>query len=426
MIDVKCSYSELVSIEKLVPNPRNDNTHTEKHADLLAKVLKAQGIRHPIIVSKRSGFICAGHLRLMAAVRLKLETFPVDYQDFESEAAEYQFLSSDNNVARYAELNEEKFLDNLKELDIDLEEIDFEDLGLLDFELPNIEVVGAVDDDEVPEVKHDPITKRGDIWLLGDHRVMCGDSTMIDDVEKLMDGEKADMVFTDPPYFEVAGDFDFKFNSFSEYLDLINAVYRNVYSIIDNGSIYICLWYKHLFDVFNCIKELGYEYRNLLIWDNTRHRNVKRQYSNCYEPILFFTKNNYHFDDSDYLLPYEDQANYKRYNKKGKNIEDIISIANIRRNSREASNHPTQKPLELIEQCIGISSLCSSKIVDLFLGSGSTLIACEKTKRKCYGMELDEHYCDVIINRWQDFTSKDATLESTGQTYKELLDGKTS
>lgn len=185
-MEVKCAYTNLVELEKLVVNPRNDNQHKAEHVELLAKVLKFNGIRHPIIVSKRSGFIVAGHLRLLAASKLELNEFPVDYQDFENESDEYRFLSSDNNVARYAELDNEKLIDNLKDLDIELEDFDFGEIGLIDFELPQVEVIGECDEDAVPEVRHDPVTKRGDVWLLGNHRVMCGDSTMIDDVSRLM------------------------------------------------------------------------------------------------------------------------------------------------------------------------------------------------------------------------------------------------
>ncbi|UCF50268.1 MAG: ParB N-terminal domain-containing protein [Thermoplasmatales archaeon] len=133
-MEIKCTYKKLESLEKLIPNPRNDNKHDEKHAQLLAKVIKARGIRHPIIVSKNSGFIVAGHLRLKAAQILGLEKFPIDEQEFETEADEYAFLTSDNNVARYAEFDKDKFIENMSELNIDFDDdFDFEEMGLLDF-----------------------------------------------------------------------------------------------------------------------------------------------------------------------------------------------------------------------------------------------------------------------------------------------------
>ena len=152
-MEIKCKYSEIVSLEKLVENPRNDNKHKQEHAELLAKVMKVRGIRHPIIVSKRSGFIVAGHLRLSAAKILGLNEFPIDLQDFENEADEYAFLTSDNNVARYAEIDQEKFKLNLEELDFNLEEVDFGEFGLLDFEIPNFDPSGEDDQGKLDEIE---------------------------------------------------------------------------------------------------------------------------------------------------------------------------------------------------------------------------------------------------------------------------------
>jgi len=140
-MEIDCAYDELVSLDKLIENPRNDNDHEEDHAKLMAKVMIARKVRHPIIVSKRSGFMAAGHLRKWGAELNGWESFPVNYQDFESEADEYAFLTSDNNTARYAALDERKMIANLEALDIDPKSLDFEELGLLDFKMPEVEVV---------------------------------------------------------------------------------------------------------------------------------------------------------------------------------------------------------------------------------------------------------------------------------------------
>ena len=137
-VKVFCSHTKMWDLEKFIENPRNDNRHKDEHVDLLAKVFSARGIRHPIIISKKSGFIVAGHLRLLAAQKLGLEKYPVDMQDFENEAEEYKFLSSDNNVSRYAEFDKEKFKLNLEELEIDIDEIDIEEIGLLDFDIEKV------------------------------------------------------------------------------------------------------------------------------------------------------------------------------------------------------------------------------------------------------------------------------------------------
>lgn len=387
-VEIKCSYSELKDIVSLTPNPRNTNNHPENQIKLLSKIIKARGFRHPIIVSKRSGFIVAGHGRVEAAKLLGLQEVPVDLQDFENEADEYAFLEADNHIARYAEFDKGKFLENIKELNYNPYDFDFKEFGLLDFELPPIESIEAgQDEDDVPEPPPKPITKLGDVWLLGNHRVMCGDSTMIDDVEKLMNGEKVDMVFTDPPYgmsavsssgvlkkkysSDIMGDSDT--NSARDSFNLSISKFPNAHQVWW-GANYYCEFLP------------GSE--GWIVWD----------------------KNNGQSDQTDCELAW---TNFR-------------SVVRQFTHSSEKTNrvHPTQKPVSLIEWTWERFKCDPSIILDLFLGSGSTLIACEKTNRKCYGMELDERYCDVIIKRWEKFTGKDAILEGTGETYKELENKK--
>ncbi len=191
----------MVPIDQLVENPKNANIHSEEQIQRLAKIIDFQGFRVPLTVSNRSGFVMAGHGRIEAAKRLGMAELPVIFQDFDNEAQEYAYLVSDNEIARWAKLDVDKF-----GLDIQDFEIDIELLGIENYEPLEVEALEPqCDEDDVPELKEDPVTKRGDVWLLGDHRLLCGDSTMIDDVEKLMDGEKADMVFTDPPYNQHMG-----------------------------------------------------------------------------------------------------------------------------------------------------------------------------------------------------------------------------
>ena len=199
---INTAFQELIDIKspKIIPHPDNMNKHPKEQIERLAKLIQYQGQRHPIIISKRSGFIVAGHGR-WEAMKLLAKTdnwdqIAVDYQDFESEAQEYAFMTSDNAIAEWAELDlsavNTKMLDLGPDFDVDL-------LGIKDFVIEPIEKFEPqADEDEVPDVVH-PITRRGDIWLLGNHRLMCGDSTMIDDVEKLMNGEKF-FVYADPPY----------------------------------------------------------------------------------------------------------------------------------------------------------------------------------------------------------------------------------
>jgi len=402
-IKVFCSYTAMCDVEKFVENPRNDNRHKDEHVDLLAKVFKARGIRHPIIVSNRSGFIVAGHLRLLAAKKLGIEKYPVDMQDFENEAEEYQFLSSDNNVARYAEFDDHKFIENLKELKFDLNEIDFEELGLLDFEIPEVEQCESMgDEDSVPEIPKDATTKLGDVWLLGNHRVMCGDSTMIDSVDKLMNGEKADMVFTDPPY---GAGFNIKNDKPDEFEDVFKNSMSNC-SVHCDSTFLICCYYSCIAEFIVHMRSLSYIFNEKVVWVKNLFGQGK-VFHRKHEDILFFSRANHS----------------KSFRNKHDDAIEFDSVRNFMgsKNAVEAVGHPTQKPVELIEYVMKPFLSKTKRVLDPFLGSGSTLIACEKTKRKCYGMELDPKYCDVIVKRWQEYTGKNATLEITGEKFDDLV-----
>ena len=192
-IPIECSYTDIWEIEKVIPNPKNPNTHPERQIELLAKIIRSTGWRNPIVISKRSGFVIKGHGRLLAAQKLGVPTVPVDLQDYESEAQEWQDMIADNRIAELAEMDqvkEQDILDELAEMGADLE--------LCGIEESNVVIDGETDEDEIPEVV-EPICKPGELWLLGRHRLLCGDSTKKKDVERLMDGERSDMVITAPP-----------------------------------------------------------------------------------------------------------------------------------------------------------------------------------------------------------------------------------
>ena len=414
-MDIKSKEISIVDIDSLVLNPDNNNRHSIEQIELLAKGIKHNGFRVPLIVSNRSGFVISGHGRIDAAKKLGIKEIPVIFEDFKDEAEEYQFLTFDNEIARWAELDRHAVytkLEQIPEIDIDL-------LGIKDFEV-EVGHIPQCDEDETPDVTHDPITKRGDVWLLGKHRVMCGDSTMIDDVDKLMQGEKADMVFTDPPYGINYSDEQtgrnritgkdsktekhekIKNDSLSEvgleqfFYDIFKSI--EMFSKTDSCA-YVCYADSKAFEVFSALKNSGVKYGQNLIWKKQSLNISFHKYQYIHEPILFVGK-------SSNVKP------YGLWNGKS-NETTVVEFDKVTKNIV----HPTMKPVELIEYFINNSSNKEMGILDLFLGSGSTLIACEKTNRKCYGMELDEHYCDVIINRWQNYTGKQATLESTGEIY---------
>ena len=250
---------------------------------------------------------------------------------------------------------------------------------------------GLIEDDEIPEVK-ESIVKRGDIWKLGEHRVMCGDSTSSDDVEKLMNGEKADMVFTDPPYgIEYKSNWKNKDREKFDTLKNDNSIldFRPVLNMFCSKICPIYIWTSH--QVFHIWREMYSDiYKSTIIWYKKfgGMGDLKAEYGHNYEMCLYLTKNRIEF-----------------ISERPKAVWEIAS------DNPSKYKHPTQKPIELALKAF--SHHKSKNILDLFLGSGSTLIAAEKLKRKCYGMELDEKYCDVIIERWEQFTGQKAIKNGT-------------
>ena len=404
-----CSYDELVSTHKLVGHPKNPNKHPDNQIDRLAKIIDYQGQRSPVVVCRDTGFIIVGHGRLEAMKKLGWDKVAVNYQTFKDDAQRYAHMTADNAIADWAALDLSQI--NTDMLDLG-QELDLELLGIEDFVLEPIEKLdpGLVDEDDVPEVS-DPITKRGDVWLLGDHRVMCGDSTMIDDVEKLMAGEKADMVFTDPPYNVASDSKNYAKDKSKAMNDLANAEWDKDFDVIpplvnainsskDSATYYVWTSQFLIQDIWNTLGEYC-NFTSYIVWNKPN-------------PMPSLSKRHPTWNSE--LCAYGTRGTKRIVNfpKEG----HFTSVRTVTKKSD--GSHPTQKPLELIEPLIEFSSGVSQLVIDLFLGSGSTLIACQKTNRKCFGMELDEHYCDVIVNRWQNYTGKKAVLESNGKTYDEL------
>ena len=393
-IEIKATTIEMVPIEKLVDHPRNNNKHSDEQISRLAKLIQHTGFRDPLTVSKRSGFIIAGHCRKQAALKTGLTELPVCYQDFDSEAEEYQYLTADNEIARWAELDHSDLLDNIKELGL-------ADSDLELFGLPELKELKELDDENEDEVPTDVDTrcKKGDVWLLGEHRLMCGDSTSIDAVDLLMNGEKADMVFTDPPYGgKIMGKavgkesgFNKAINKIERDVDFISnfdpCAFLNVLECVNPKSYYIC---TNLF----LLEEYLRDDSKILVWAKGHGMPSVGNYNSDLEFIVYSKNDGAIFNKG------LSEASYSRLIQMPKKDRDL---------------HPTMKPIALIENCLKISSKVNSMVLDLFGGSGSTLIACEKTNRKCFMMELDEQYCDVILTRWEKYTGKTA----------ERLDGPT-
>lgn len=382
---------QLVKISELTPRPNNRNAHPDAQIERLIQIIKYQGFRRPITVSNLSGFVVCGHGRLEAAKRMNLGSVPVIYQDYEDEAQEYADHIADNSLQEWAELD-------LSGINLDLENLgpdfDIDLLGIKDFTLEPAEKFEAQsDEDSVPE-HVEPKTKLGDIYQLGRHRLMCGDSTSIDAVETLMDGEKADMVFTDPPYgMDLNTDYRYGPDILHDGKPREKKVYEKV--IGDQEEINFLNFYSTV----ESIKEQfwwGADYYcqqlpkngSFIVWDKTGGNESldNAGFGNNFE--ICWSKSHHKRD-------------IFRYTYKG--------VAGMKKDDGKRV-HPTQKPVDLCAQIINRWGKEAKTLIDLFGGSGSTLIACEKTNRKCFMMELDPHYCDVIVARWEKYTGKTAEL----------------
>lgn len=407
-MQVNCLYDKLVPISELKPNPKNRNSHPQDQIERLAKILKYQGWRYPIKVSKQSGFITSGHGRLEAAIENGWPEVPVNYQDYESEEQEYADLQADNAIASWSDLDLSKINTDLSDLGPDF---DLDMLGIKDFVLETADKFHS-DEDEVPE-KVEPKTKLGDVYSLGAHRLMCGDSTSIDAVEKLMNGEKADMCFTSPPYNlgnnaklrGYNGDAEESVyieksdhKSESDYLDFLTAstscalvaaktVFWNIQLLAGNKFVLPKYWShfsENLVDVFCWDKE------------HAAPQMAARVLNSVWEFIFIFSNEN---------RPTRSMKHGPDFRG---TIDNIYRLNPIGKKDPLAKDHGAVFPVQFAEWFV--KSFSDSTVVDLFGGSGSTLIACEKTNRKCFMMELDPHYCDVIVARWEKYTGQKASL----------------
>jgi len=374
-------------IEELCFDPNNANMHDDKSIEAIKGSLAKFKQQKPVVINE-DNVVIAGNGTLRAAKALKwdhLDCVVTTLKDFQAMA----YALADNQTSKLADFDVEILnaqIDLIGENDLD---IDFSDFG---FELPDLDGGGSeglTDDDAVPEVDDNPYgVKRGDIWQLGEHRVMCGDSTSEEDVGKLMDGEKADMVFTDPPYGinAVAKD-DGRVGGRSEIAKA--GSYKQVIGDDDEFSVKFILNYSDNIFLFggNYFAHELPRSTHWLVWNKHTNTDIERQFdsSDC---ELIWT-NSSRTNVSQYTFGWSGM--FRSGNKK---------------DELKTRVHPTQKPVGLLEEIL--KTYKYNLVLDLFLGSGSTLIACEKTNRKCYGMEIDEHYCSVIIKRWEDFTGKKA------------------
>ena len=411
---IYCKYDKLIPIEDFIPHELNTNRHPEEQIEVLAKLMAIHGIRHPIIISSLSNKCVAGHGRYEAIRLLGLEKIPVVYQNFNSHLEEYKFLESDNYIAEFSDHDTKKMLANLKELKVVIPDFDFEEIGLIDFDIPNCGTDGEDNEkDDLPSIPDHPITELGDVWVLGDHRIACGDSKDIDLIDCLTLDNKADMILTDPPYNLVENDVGYKDQDLrtdrsDSYKDLKESSWDKSFKIEDylpimvdilkkDASMYIFTSQFLINKIWEYLYEAKFEHVAYNVWakPNPMPSLNKRHWTWNQELCVHATRGKHIFN-----FPKEGHA------------PSTWSFT-----KKTDGTHPTQKPVDLLTHIISHSSKKNDLIIDLFLGSGSTLIASEILGRFCYGVEIDPVYCDITIKRWQGETGKEAILESTGETY---------
>jgi DNA modification methylase len=390
-----------IKITELKPYEKNARIHSKHQIDLIAASIKEYGFNNPVLINKDK-MIIAGHGRVEAAKKLGLEVVPCVMLEHLNKKQQREYILADNRLAELAEWDFEILAGEIKELDIDAKTLGFDS----DFLKQSLKNPGKTDDDYVPEPLA-PVAKLGDIWILGHHRLMCGDSTSLETVEKLMDGERADMVFTDPPYGVSYADKNKYLNAISpanriqkeienDHMDIektsefIYKCFVNIKTILADRSNYYITAPQGSDLMMMMMMKAELPLRHCLIWIKNNHVLGRTDYNYKHEPILYGWDKVHDF-----------------YGQ-GEHRFSTWEIAKPLKNDL----HPTMKPIALIENAILNSTKSRQIVADIFGGSGSTLIACEKTGRKCYMMEIDPVYCDVTIKRWEEYTGEKAKLHA--------------
>ncbi len=392
---------EIWPTDKLVPYDKNPRTHSTEQVSQIAASIAEFGFLNPILVDTTAGII-AGHGRLQAAKQLGLAQVPVVVLDHLTDAQKRAYVIADNKLALNAGWDDDLLRTEMAALAA--ENFDMPIIGFSDDELaallaePNV-AEGNTDEDAVPEAPETPVSKPGDLWRLGNHLLLCGDSTVLANVERVLDGALADMVFTDPPYNVDYGNSakdkqrgtnrtimnDNLGDSFEKFLYDASV---NMLTVC-KGALYICMSSSELHTLQKAFIDAGGKWSTFVIWAKNTFTLGRADYQRQYEPILYGWKQGMdHFWCG------------------ARNQGDVWFVNKPVRNEL----HPTMKPVELVERAINNSSKSRDIVLDSFGGSGTTMIACEKLNRQCRMLELDPKYVDVIVKRWEEFTGKKAEL----------------
>ena len=396
-------------LDRLIPYARNPRTHSDVQVAQIAASIAEFGFNNPILVDTKDGII-AGHGRLLAARKLQLAEVPVIVLDHLTEAQKRAYILADNQLALNAGWDDTLLaaeLAALQQEDFDLSLIGFEDEELARLLAAQEASEGLTDEDAVPELSETPISILGDLWILGDHRLLVGDATDSDAVTKLMADGPADLVFTDPPYnvdyegyteerLKIKGD-RMSDGDFKNFLDAAFRSYRHV--VKPGASMYVCHSSSWQREFQNALESAGFEVRCQIIWAKNTFAWGFGRYKFQHEPMFYChvagEKDPWYGDKTQSTLWQEKKPAANRI-------------------------HPTAKPVELVERALLNSSKSGDIVADLFGGSGSTLIGCERRGRHARLMEIDPKYADCIVRRYQEYTGKQALLDSDGRTFEKV------
>lgn len=400
-----------VNTKDLIPYARNSRTHSDEQVNQIVSSIKEFGFLNPVIVDGENGII-AGHGRVMAAQKLGLEVLPVVEAAHLTETQKRAYIIADNKLASNAGWDDEMLrieFDELQQEGFDLELTGFSLDEVDQLQIEEIED-GLTDEDEVPEAPETPVSVRGDLWQLGNHRLMCGDSTSIDDVERLMGGQEWDVCVFDPPYE-------------------IESLYSDAMPPHKAGKKILVMWdFKRFGIAPKSAMDAGWEPLYEFIWDNVQSWYTPNRPLQRHKAIGAFGDDPYFDTEKSIIVDGKDRGSDRVVkNTRGKSnykpLDGAKHIATVEAfpNTQQSDEHGHGKPVKWVSAIF--AGVGGDVYLDLFGGSGSSIIACEKNNQSCYMMELSPIDCDRIIRRWQDYTGKNAIHVESGKTYDELKGG---
>ncbi len=400
---------EHVPLARLIPYARNARTHDDDQVAKIAASIVEFGWLNPVLIDD-AGNVIAGHGRLLAAQKLGLDVVPVLRASHLTPAQARAYRLTDNRLSELGGWDDALLSDELhalNELGFDLELTGFDEADLDRLLAPLDETGAAEDENELPEPPAEPVTRAGDVWICGEHRVLCGDATKLADVEKVLGGELADMCFTDSPY-NVNYSNSTRDKEKGKSRPILNDALGEEFGAflydacvniltVTKGAVYMCMSSSELDTLQKAFREAGGKWSTFVIWAKNTFTLGRSDYQRQYEPILYGWKQGV----DHYWCGARDQGDVWFFDKPAKN--DL---------------HPTMKPVALVERAIRNSSKSRDIVLDPFGGSGTTLIAAERSGRRARLIELDPKYADVIVQRWQDSTGGAALLAETGEAFR--------